>query len=69
MADERKYSRFRDFLIPDAQNTLQSASHRHSLGDYDDANELLEQTKKKIENCQRQLQEDKQREEKESGQS
>lgn len=69
MAEEQNYSRLRNFLIPDAQNTLQSASYRHSLGDYDGADQLLEQTKKKIESCQRQIQTDKQQEEKERRQS
>jgi hypothetical protein len=60
MTEGREYSKFRDFLIPDAQNTLQSASFRHSRGDYDGANELLEETKLKIAYCQRQLQEEQQ---------
>lgn len=56
--NDSEYSRFRNFLIPDTQNTLQSASYAHSQGDYDRAEELLDAAEAKIQKCREQLQED-----------
>jgi hypothetical protein len=56
--NDSEYSRFRNFLIPDTQNTLQSASYAHSQGDYDRAEELLDAAQAKIQKCREQLQED-----------
>jgi DNA-binding MurR/RpiR family transcriptional regulator len=56
--NDSQYSRFRNFLIPDTQNTLQSASYAHSQGDYDRAEELLDAAQAKIQKCREQLQED-----------
>ena len=58
--NDSEYSRFRNFLIPDTQNTLQSASYAHSQGDYDRAEELLDAAQAKIQKCREQLQEDRQ---------
>ena len=56
--NDSEYSRFRNFLIPDTQNTLQSASYAHTQGDYDRAEELLDAAQAKIQKCREQLQED-----------
>ncbi len=56
--NDSEYSRFRNFLIPDTQNTLQSASYAHSQGDYDRTEELLDAAEAKIQKCREQLQED-----------
>ncbi len=56
--NDSEYSKFRNFLIPDTQNTLQSASYAHSQGDYDRAEELLDAAQAKIQKCREQLQED-----------
>ncbi len=56
--NDSEYSRFRNFLIPDTQNTLQSASYAHSQGDYDRTEELLDAAQAKIQKCREQLQED-----------
>ncbi len=58
--NDSEYSKFRNFLIPDTQNTLQSASYAHSQGDYDRAEELLDAAQAKIQKCREQLQEDRQ---------
>jgi hypothetical protein len=55
---DRQYSRFRDFLIPDTQNTLQSASYAHTQGNYDRVEELLNAAEAKIQKCREQLEED-----------
>lgn len=56
---ERQYSKFRDFLIPDTQNTLQSASYAHTQGNYDRVEQLLNAAEAKIQKCREQLEEDK----------
>ena len=56
--NDSEYSRFRNFLIPDTQNTLQSASYAHSQGDYERTEELLDAAEAKIQKCREQLQED-----------
>ncbi len=56
--NDSEYSRFRNFLIPDTQNTLQSASYAHTQGDYDRTEELLDAAEAKIQKCREQLQED-----------
>ena len=56
--NDSEYSRFRNFLIPDTQNTLQSASYAHSQGDYERTEELLDAAQAKIQKCREQLQED-----------
>jgi transposase len=58
--DEKPHSRLRDFLIPDAKNTLESASHRHLRGDFEAAEQYLNSAKNKIDRCLQQLQQDKQ---------
>lgn len=63
MTDSDRYSRFRNLLIPDTQNTLQSASFAHSQGDYERTEELLDAAEAKIQKCREQLQEDKQKDE------
>jgi hypothetical protein len=60
MSDKNSHSRFRDFLIPDVKNTLESASYRHSREDFDGAQRLLYLAKDKIDECIEQLQQDKQ---------
>jgi hypothetical protein len=54
------YSRFRDLLIPDAKNTLQSAAYAHESGDFERAERLLDAVERKVQECREQLQEDKQ---------
>lgn len=58
--EEKPYSKFREFLIPDAKNTLEGASYRHSRGDFDGAEGLLNLAKDKIDRCIEQLHKDKQ---------
>lgn len=58
--DEKPHSRFREFLIPDAKNTLESASHRHLRGDFEGTEQSLNLAKNKIDRCLQQLQHDKQ---------
>ncbi|HEY9729987.1 MAG TPA: hypothetical protein V6D50_26365 [Chroococcales cyanobacterium] len=58
--DEKLHSRLKDFLIPDAKNTLESASHRHLRGDFEGTEQYLNLAKNKIERCLQQLQQDKQ---------
>jgi hypothetical protein len=58
--DAKEPSAFRDFLIPDAQNTLQSAAYRHARQDFDGAEQNLNLAKSKIDVCLRQLQKDRQ---------
>jgi hypothetical protein len=61
MTDEEKpLSKFRDFLIPNAQNTLESASYRHFRGDFEGARKLLHLAKDGIDECLEQLQLDEQ---------
>ena len=55
---ESAYSKFRDFLIPDTKNTLQSAAFQHSQGNLDAAEECLKQTETKIKKCREQLEKD-----------
>ena len=60
MSGKNSDSRFRDLLIPDVKNTLESASYRHSREDFDAAESLLNLAKDKIDECIEQLQQDKQ---------
>ncbi len=55
---QKIHSRFREFLIPDAKNTLESAANRHERGDFDRAESLLYLAKDKIDRCIAQLQDD-----------
>ena len=52
-------SRFRDFLIPNTQNNLQSASYSHERGNYDRAEKNLDAAEKGIADCREQLKKDK----------
>ncbi|HEY9633778.1 MAG TPA: hypothetical protein V6D14_10250 [Coleofasciculaceae cyanobacterium] len=58
--DEEELSTLRNFLIPDAQNTLQSAAYRHLRKDFEGAEQNLNLAKSKIDLCLQQLQKDKQ---------
>ena len=61
--DEKSHSRLRDFLIPDAKNTLESASHWHLRGDFEGTEQYLHLAKNKIDRCLQQLQQDKHKQE------
>lgn len=54
-----KYSRFRNFLIPDLKNTLQSAVFAHENENFERVEQLLDAAESKLHGCREQLQEDK----------
>ncbi len=56
--EEKEYSKFRDLDVPNMQNTLQSASWRHSRGDYDGAESLLDQVEKQVDQARSHIAED-----------
>jgi hypothetical protein len=59
MTNDSDYSKFRDFLIPMAKNSLESARDSHEKEEYDRAERNLDAAKRVIRDCRKQLQEDK----------
>lgn len=57
-SSNQPYSRFRHLIIPDLQNTLQSAAYQHSKGNFEAARQFLQACQTKLETALRQLDED-----------
>jgi hypothetical protein len=52
-------SEFRNFLIPNTQNALQSASYSHQRGNFERAEKYLDAAERGLEQCREQLRKDK----------
>ncbi len=60
MPNNQDESYFRDFLIPNLKNTVESASFQHKIGNHHLADYFLNQAKKGLEECIRQNKKDQQ---------
>ena len=49
--EEQPTSKFRDFLVPNLQNTLQSASFQHKIGNYKQAKRFLDAATEGLKKC------------------
>ncbi|MGC1246158.1 MAG: hypothetical protein WA865_08110, partial [Spirulinaceae cyanobacterium] len=58
-SDNQDESYFRDFLVPNLKNTVESANFQHKIGNHDIANYFLQQAKKGLEECIEQNKKDK----------
>ncbi len=56
--DDDDYSKFRNFLVPLAQNNLESARDSHQKGEYDRAERNLDAAENVVRECREQLKKD-----------
>lgn len=49
--EDKPASKFRDFLVPNLQNTLQSASFQHKIGNYQQTKRFLDAATEGLKKC------------------